>query len=228
MKNIVLSAVAVLAMSSFAVAGGDIAPVEEPVVVAEPIITDSGFYLGLAYGWMGATTDASFTTQDGNDVNVNMLDESFGSVMLQAGYKINEYIAIEGRYWIGLSTNLDYDGVYYNFGTDGSSTIDTWGIYVKPMYPVTDALDIYALLGYASSDVSTNYGNVDVDWGYDTDGFSWGLGVAYSFTDNVSIFVDYVNLYDDTNTVTNFDNSGIDVDFEDKYYSVNFGVNYKF
>ena len=53
MKNIVLSAVAVLAMSSFAVAGGDIAPVEEPVVVAEPVITDSGFTLVLhMVGWV--------------------------------------------------------------------------------------------------------------------------------------------------------------------------------
>ena len=50
MKNIVLSAVAVLAMSSFAVAGGDIAPVEEPVVVVEEAVSTGAFYLGLAYG----------------------------------------------------------------------------------------------------------------------------------------------------------------------------------
>ena len=47
MKNFNLSLVAILAMGAFAVAGGDIAPVEEPMVeVAAPVVDDSGFYIG--------------------------------------------------------------------------------------------------------------------------------------------------------------------------------------
>ncbi len=37
--------------------------------------------------------------------------------------------------------------------------------------------DIYGLLGYGSIDYDTS--NVAID---DQDGFSWGLGLAYSFT----------------------------------------------
>ena len=62
MKNIVLSAVAVLAMSSFAVAGGDIAPVEEPVVVAEEVVVEStgAFYLGSAYVLLSSDAEETF------------------------------------------------------------------------------------------------------------------------------------------------------------------------
>ncbi len=203
MKNIVLSAVAVLAMSSFAVAGGDIAPVEEPVVV-EPVVTDAGFYLGLGYGLLN--TEA---TDVASPVN---FDENFDEIMFQAGYKFNSYIAVEGRYWAGLDSTID-DVTPYDM------SVDAWGIYVKPMYPVTDAFDVYALLGYASSAGSFSDAP-DTD---DQDGFSWGLGAAYSFTDNIAVFVDYVSLYDDQPNAA-FDTTGIDAQID----TWNFGVTYQF
>ena len=223
MKNIVLSAVAVLAMSSFAVAGGDIAPVEEPMVV-EPVITDSGFYLGLAYSYMTAESiDTEYYPN--TTVVTTFLDDSVSSAMIQAGYKFNSYVAVEGRYWFGGTTDSvlvpGYNDVF------AEADIDSWGIYVKPMYPVTDAFDIYALLGYASStyDVIVTQGNVKatVNNDIDYDGFSWGLGASYAFTDNVAVFVDYVSLYDDK---TDFaDASG---NQEDTLSTWNFGVTYQF
>jgi len=84
MKNIVLSAVAVLAMSSFAVAGGDIAPIEEPVVeVPEVVVTDSGF-LGLAYGYANVDGSVFETHNIKNFANTNL--DSYSTVMIQAGY----------------------------------------------------------------------------------------------------------------------------------------------
>ena len=228
MKNIVLSAVAVLAMSSFAVAGGDIAPVEEPMVeVVEPVITDSGFYLGGAYGFMNANISDELTRGNDNGTiryNEDILDEDFSSIMLQAGYKINSYVAIEGRYWFGL----DSDTFLYTGDTNipADVNVNSWGIYVKPMYPVTDAFDIYALLGYASSELTAERGNFSYE-SNDLDGFSWGLGAAYSFTDSVSVFVDYVSLYNDSaeyyDVVTN-----INGEVDHTISAINLGVNYQF
>ncbi len=203
MKNIVLSAVAVLAMSSFAVAGGDIAPVEEPVVV-EPVVTDAGFYLGLGYGLLNI--DAT------NPADPVGFDENFDEIMFQAGYKFNSYIAVEGRYWAGLDSTI-------NDVTPYDMSVDAWGIYVKPMYPVTDAFDVYALLGYASSAASFS----DAPDSDDQDGFSWGLGAAYSFTDNIAVFVDYVSLYDDQPNAP-IDTTGYDAQID----TWNFGVTYQF
>ncbi len=230
MKNIVLSAVAVLAMSSFAVAGGDIAPVEEPVVVPEPVITDSGFYLGLAYGYLNASSTDTYTQDlaDGGSVTIEdkLMDESYSEIMIQAGYKFNSYVAVEGRYWFGISDTIDDINSPLN-GFDNS--VDAWGIYVKPMYPVTDAFDIYALLGYGAAeyDLSATSGSTTIRANTDTlDGFSWGLGAAYSFSDNVAIFVDYVSIYDDsTDYASTAFGSGT---YDDSIDTWNFGVTYQF
>ena len=233
MKNIVLSAAAVFALSSFAVAGGDIAPVEEPVVeVPEVVVTDSGFYLGLAYGYMNVKSDETYNTHDAEGrpvtVNTTFLDDSFNEIMIQAGYKFNKYVAVEGRYWFGLEDTYDIDVEGTRLSSDIS--VDAWGLYVKPMYPVTDAFDIYALLGYGSADSSISVPvayNTRVDAHTDSkDGFSWGLGVAYSFNDNVSVFIDYVNIYDDNDDYTTIHGDTIETD--DTIDTWNFGVSYKF
>jgi len=220
MKNIVLSAVAVLAMSSFAAAGGDIAPVEEPVVVVEPVVTDAGFYLGLAYGL--GNIDGNVYWPDGNvDFMLSEYDIDYSTVMLQAGYKFNSYVAVEGRYWFGLDedSTVSFEGETENITTN----IDTWGIYVKPMYPVTDAFDIYALLGYAGSTLDVDNGGTT--YSQDLDGFSWGIGAAYSFNDNVSLFVDYVSMYDDDAETVDADS---DLLTDNTISTWNFGVTYKF
>ena len=217
MKNIVLSAVAVLAMSSFAVAGGDVAPIVEPVV--EPIVDDSGFYLGLAYASLNMTNDSDNINDPAWDQGY---DKTWSEVMIQAGYKFNAYVAVEGRYWFGLSDTTKIPNVYQVVG-DVDSSVDAWGLYVKPMYPVTEDIDIYALLGYASSDFSADEIVVDT-----FDGFSWGLGAAYSFTENVSVFVDYTRLYDSSDSFTSYVTPGAIFDVDTAIDTWNFGVTYKF
>jgi len=201
MKKIVLLSVIA---STMIMAGGDIAPVEEPIIVPEPVVTDSGLYLGLAYGFM--SVDYTRTENTVTDT-ARSFDESFSSIMLQAGYKFNSYVAVEGRYWFGI------DDVTLPAYTDTIDAPDAWGIYVKPMYPVTDAFDIYALLGYAATDTNLNK----------VDGFSWGLGASYAFTDSVAMFVDYTSLYNDDK-----DLPGGLVNKEYDINTVNVGVTYNF
>jgi opacity protein-like surface antigen len=226
MKNIVLSAVAVLAMSSFAVAGGDIAPVEEPVVVVEEAVSTGNFYLGLAYG--AANFDNTYTEEYNGGITPSIpnpatngtQDWDYSTVMLQAGYNFNKYIAIEGRYWFGLD-----EGITDPFGDNADLSIDTWGIYVKPQYPVTEAFNIYALLGYASSDAAVEYADGDTHDFDNVDGFSWGIGASYAFTENISIFVDYVDMYNDDNSYDDGDWTYTD---DITLSTVNFGVTYNF
>jgi opacity protein-like surface antigen len=216
MKKVTLSMIAALAMSTFAVAGGDIAPVEP--VVETPVVEEvstGAFYVGLAYGMVN--TEISYT--DGQDTL--SLDIDHSTAMFQAGYQFNPYLAIEGRYWMAVG---DADATLSLTG-EGSESGDldddsnVWGIYIKPMYPVTSEFTVYALLGY---------GNVELDLeGASTDesDFQWGLGVAYAFNDNLSVFVDYVSLYDDSETFV-FEREPITGDIE--VDSWNFGITYKF
>ncbi|HIP28672.1 MAG TPA: porin family protein [Sulfurovum sp.] len=223
MKKLTLSLATILATSTLTFAGGDISPVEPiidtPIVIEEEeIISDSGVYLGVAYSLL--RSDSSFIDSIDNN---HKLGADYSSIMFQGGYKFNEYIAVEGRYWLGLTDEaFELENQFFSrFESDALA----WGIYAKPMYPVTEELDVYALLGYgsaAANGIALKDGSVhDVD----VDGFSWGLGVAYSFTENISIFADYVDFQDDTVEIKG---STLNGTFEHAFDAINLGVSYKF
>ena len=227
MKKFNLSLVAVLAMSTFAVAGGDIAPVEPvvetPVIIEE--VSTGAFYVGIGYSSMNSDiTNIRFDDYD--DFNHD-IEHNTGAVMLDAGYKFNDYIAVEARYWIGMSNDEvrfnDDDYTFHGDIVDVDSS--AWGVYVKPMYPVTDAFDIYGLLGYGSASL----GDTDTFDG-DVEGISWGVGAAYSFTESLSVFLDYVAFTEDT--ITNNELTHLvgvdDTEYDHSFDTINFGLNYQF
>ena len=212
MKKFTLSMAAVLAMSTFAIAGGDIAPVEP--MVETPMVEEStgAFYVGIGYGALDGELDP--------DNSYTRDSDTFDELLLLAGYKFNQYVAVEGRYWFGGDNNWNH---YDHTSTPvidriQNVSVDSWGIYVKPMYPVTEAFNVYALLGYAGSSLDYDYDNTDFG---DTDGFSYGVGVDYSINENFAVFVDYVSLYDDDKNFGIYSpNLELDV--------VSVGVTYKF
>jgi opacity protein-like surface antigen len=182
MKKFNLSLIAFLAMSTFAVAGGDIAPVEP--VVETPMVEEStgAFYVGLGYSYMNMNIDA-YTTGTTAQVLVPEEDHNGDAVLLLAGYNFNEYIGVEGRY------------------AGFTDCLENTAIYLKPMYPI-GGITLYGLLGYGE----TTYDNGTMD--LSESGFQWGIGANYGINDNVAVFVDYTNLYDDSG----FDNhlQGVD------------------
>jgi len=215
MKKLNLSLVTVLAMSTFAIAGGDIAPVEPEVVVETPMaVEDKGPYVGIAYGYQEIEIDRIDNVSGGT-----LFDEKFGSIMIDAGYKFNDNIAIEGRYWFGLSSS---QGLSWRSGVPSDVTIDAWGLYVKPMYPVSPAFDIYALLGYAGVDATYDIPNGGTLTSDTVNGFSWGIGGEYTFSNNWSVFADYTSIIDG-------EDGNVDaIRTEDSLTTLNIGVNYRF
>ena len=202
-----LSAVAITALlGTAAVAGGDLIKKEK----AEVIVDNSSFYVGLGYGFGTASaTDGGY-----NDFGhtITILDEqTMDNIAFQAGYNINEFVAVEGRYNYGIDQDIGY-------GTDIS--LDTFAVYVKPQYPITPEVSVYGLLGYAWN---TGYQTATAD--YDFDGFAYGVGAKYLVAENVEVFADYTSVYDD-NDILEYDTFTIDSDRE--VYNVTVGVSYKF
>lgn len=210
MKKITVSIVAALAMNAFAFAGGDIAPVEPEVTVpevVEPAPFPGAFYVGLGYSYMNANIDPNIESD---------ADLSANSVLFLAGYKYNQYLGLEARYTMNVG-DLDAD----DFGTDApdmeGGDMNNIGIYAKGMYPVTEAIDVYALLGYGQVTIdTTTTGDLSES------GFQWGLGASYDVTENIGVFADYTRLYDDNG----FDGELPDSDFVVDAISV--GVTYTF
>ncbi len=200
MKKFNLSLVAVVAMSTFAIAGGDIAPIIDPVIdeptVEAPVVPSIGsFYLGLAYSYMNVNKQ-----EIGGPVEI---DTSGNAYTLLAGYNINPYFAIEGRYSATVG-DLNVDNGTTD--TDVDADLSNMGLYIKPMYPITN-FNLYALLGY---------GEVELEDETES-GFQWGLGASYSVNENIAVFTDYTRLYDDSD-----DGADVVVD------AFTVGLNYKF
>ena len=210
MKKITVSIVAALAMNAFAFAGGDIAPVEPEVTVPEVVEAapfPGAFYVGLGYSYMNADVDGY------GDITAN-------SALLLAGYKYNQYLGLEARYTMNVDDpELDSSSP----GLDGLEGDDMTNIaiYLKGMYPVTEAIDVYALLGYGQVNFEAGEYGIDVS----ESGFQWGLGASYDVTENIGVFADYTRLYDDEGFDGDIDGvPGVDVMVD----SINVGVTYTF
>jgi len=209
--------VAVLAISSFANAGGDIAPIEPVVEVESHEIYESSFYVGLGYSYINSNNDAQPAfTSPGYGIGLqptrgSEIDITGDAFTLIAGYNFNKYFAVEGRYSATFGDLTFDDGAGE---TDFNGDISNLALYLKPMYPI-GGLTLYGLLGY---------GEVTVDdaWGENSESdFQWGIGASYAATENVSIFVDYTVLYDD---------SGFDSIVLGDYQidAINIGITYTF
>ena len=141
-------------------------------------IDSSGFYVGAGMGWMRLKDDYTL--------------EFFQTypVMLQAGYRLNQYVSFEVRYVRdngrvryenGNTANPDYDDYPVLFANKG--------VYLKASYP-WERFSLYALLGYGEVSLT----KVKRAKRFER-GFQWGAGVSYKLLDHVDLFADYTRLY---------------------------------
>ncbi len=204
MRKTTLSLLTMVAMSSIGFAGGDFKSAVEPVVVipvVEETVDHSGIYAGLGISAVIAYEgDGSFfESKDGQ--------ERTGDITFIAGYDFNQYIAVEGRYM----TSFTHEDILER---------SLWGVYVKPQYPIMEELKVYALLGYGAFQLEgINGSGIDID----EDGFQWGVGTSYEVTENISIFVDYLNIAKDME-VGAFINPSVEIDSD----AITVGAIYKF
>ena len=220
MKKLTLSIASIVAMSSLAFAGGDIEPIIEPVLTT-PVVTmpsvptysSAGFYVGLAYAYAMENERAGFAPAD-----ITPLDDAAWELsgMMMAGYQVNDYFSVEGRFTANL------DDVKYSDRDVEDYDLTNAALYAKVMYPVAPLANVYALLGYGETTIEDkNKGDESK-----SDGLQWGVGAAYKINENVSLFADYTKLAtEDEYEVDSAEYSGLpDLDVG----SVNLGVAYKF
>ena len=220
MKKFTLSMAAVMAMSTFAIAGGDIKEVEPAVapVMEVAVVDDSSFYVGLGYSYMNWNGEGS---EYGDELAIAPIlvpyeyDVSGNALTVLAGYNFNKYIAVEGRYSLTLGDlTMEEDGDEEDIDADMSNI----ALYLKPMYPM-GGLTLYGLLGYGQLTIEAEDGDE-----LSESVFQWGLGASYAINDNVGVFVDYTRLYDDTG----FDGESEFADEDIVVDSITVGVTYTF
>jgi hypothetical protein len=167
------------------------------IVKIDPLqeIDDRDLYIGLGISAMSSRL-SSVSMDIFNDIYGQ---DRLGNINLQAGYIINDYIAVEGRYGF---TVADDDQVEMR---------NEWSLFLKPMYKFEDSYDrtngedyfaVYALLGYGSVEFTGVNG---VNALVEDSNFRWGLGFSYTFReyseydeykfkDTWTVYFDYVNV----------------------------------
>lgn len=174
MKTLFKSTILGLALLNTTIYAGGKA-VAPAVAVVAPIPEDiSPWYLGAGLVW------AKFSACE-NDCKYE--DVTYGA-MIRGGYDFNEYFGIEAR---GIRTFLDE-------GPVGGAPLLHIGIYAKPQYPVSERVNVYALLGYGYTE---NLGDSTKNYFEDDHGFSAGIGLEYDLSDREGDFETSAN-YDRT------------------------------
>ena len=151
-----------------------VAPVKEPVATKEipvvppplPIkdIKTNGLYAGI--GISAAKFQPNCQGTGTSRCSKSAPDKTIG-LMGRVGYDVNQYIGVEAR---GIRTN------WRNHG----GKIKHAGVFVKPMLPVGDATNVYALAGVAKTTTQGRLQRVD------TKSFAWGVGVEYDVSEDTA------------------------------------------
>ncbi len=157
-KRILVSLAALTAITTSSYAGGDLVVV--PVLLPESSPIPLYLGVGLIWGQYHKEKD-----------DCEYEDTTYGA-MVRAGYEWNQYIGIEARY---LQTFWDADEL-------GGQELQHFGLFVKPMYPMSERVDLYGLLGYGWTETTTG-GNRNLPV-VDDSGFSAGIGLEYDLSGN--------------------------------------------
>jgi len=227
MKNIKLSIITIISLGTFCYGGGDIYPtvspyeqediqlaqeaevepvIQEPIVIKqEPVIQESiiqenkaikkeakeinpsGFYMGLGITGSKYNSNCNCPNKSSTDKSIALLG--------RVGYDFNPYIGIEAR---GMKS-IAYD--------DGAS-ISHAGLFLKPMLPIGNITNIYALLGASKTKTTGTLtqvnaeglamgGGVEVDLSKDTpkDGkYSRDFDGKGNQEKGIGLFLDYERL----------------------------------
>jgi len=146
--------------------------IETPIMVEEvivpPLVQDvkaNGLYAGIGISATKFKT-ACKNSGTGTGCRKSGTDKTVG-LMARVGYDINQYVGIEAR---GIRTNWKANG----------GKVKHVGIFLKPMLPVGDATNLYALAGVAKTTTQGKLQRVNAK------SFAWGAGVEYDVSKDVA------------------------------------------
>ncbi|WP_179957434.1 outer membrane beta-barrel protein [Exilibacterium tricleocarpae] len=169
-----------------------------PLAIAQS--NDTGWYLGLGAG-------RAYLEDDNRLVGVDF-DADDTAMKVYFGYKINQYIAIEGSYADWGEPDDRIGGNKYEADLSG------FGGFVMGILPVTDRFDLFAKIGVYLWDAELENKRTNLELA-DEDGYNlgFGFGAGYDLTNNVGIRVEF---------------EAVDADTLDDAYAGTVGIHWQF
>lgn len=153
--------------------------------VTSTLLLNSGVVFASERPYVGVSYDFFKLDQDDG---IGEFDTP--AMTMKLGTKITPNFGVEGV----LGYGVDKDSQRVNSTNVKAEIQDFYGLYATGFYPVSNMFEVTGKLGLAQ--VSTKLGsNSESD-----SSLSWGVGVRAYTQSNVSLNLDYVNLYQDSNT----------------------------
>jgi len=191
--------IAIVGIISSANAGKNVIPAEtKPIPVP---VAPLGLYIGggFTYAKGECSCQSVHLTSGYHTPKFTAHTKGFN---LKLGYDFNKFFGIEAKY-------------FFTPWQDKDRTMKHYGLYLKPSYPVTEKVDVYALLGYGKTECETLKDSLK--------GFGWGLGISYNFGERIEgkkkgfgVYLEYLR------PVKKTGNKKITID------TINAGVQYNF
>lgn len=150
------------------------------IAAAVALASSSALANSAGSGYVGALASHYVFDVDGAREDLNPT-----GLTIRGGYFLTDFVAVEGR--LGTGVNDDSIG---NTGVDVELD-QLMGVYAVGYLPVNNVFSFYGLLGfsYAEATISSRFASVSDD----DDGFSYGAGVQFNFTPQISGQLEYVS-----------------------------------
>jgi len=191
------------------------------ILTTSALANDSGFYLGGSIG----RAEANFDTSGGFSGPIAGIPTTLNSVSqnssetawkLFGGYQINKYFGAEVEYVDFGSYNFNGNFTLANvpFSFSGTDKITGYGLAAVGTYPFSDSFAVFGKLGvFRSKDEATvTIPNLASGSGSDDEtGPVYGVGIKYSFNENVSVRGEYERFTGIGNSSGNTENTDINL-----------------
>ena len=135
----------------------------------------------------GCYSGASYTFLEGDVFDENC-DRDV--MVLNGGYRFNEYFSAEGRIGFGVSDD-DLEGL---LDIEVDSIL---GVYGKFGIPTGTSFYPYAILGYSRVEIELSSSLIGGSESDSDNDLSYGIGADFSISDNFSLNAEYMVWYDD-------------------------------
>lgn len=167
------------------------------------------------YGNIGLTqlsTDLDLTQAEVEGQIANLGEQSLDITMLTGrfGYRLNDFLAIEGEAGFGFGGDdfnqavpVNVGGTIVNVDTNVGLDVDNYFVgFARGIFPVSDQFDLFIRGGYgtasAKADVTASLAGLTAAGSVSdsADGFAYGIGGQFNITDKDGIRADYTRLED--------------------------------
>ena len=186
-----------------------------------PFAVQAGWYVGAG---AGATSfeETGITAADVEDIIVPAIidsadvslseDDSDTGFKVLAGYRFNQYVAVEVQFADLGTASLDFTGEGDIDGGEGGSIdvdiaggadvdVDGFGINVEGSWPINESLSLIGKIGMFSWDAESA-GSIDLTVGGDTESFAvatdddgtdvnFGIGARYTFMKQLGVQLEW-------------------------------------